>query len=189
MRRFFSILTVLSINVVSATSCAFHEKNYVSRIVLEGLNHRPELYDEGVFYVNADPAIRMRMGCYASTQLGATMFPLIPLPILVEAEPHASIAAQRFSLTLSHRLTDEVNLTGLEIHLDVSGRVQRLSLNRDEVENRYSRSYEYMADLRCGETEDGVLSIRLSTDKVRVYGVRFKEGVERAFAFHPGFVT
>ncbi len=189
MPRFLPILAVLFLIVLSMTSCAFYEKSYVSRIVLEGKNYLPELYDEGVFYINAEPAIRMRMGCFASTQLGATMFPLIPLPIFVEAEPHASIAAEQFSLMLSHRLTDEVDLSGLQIDLDISGRVRPLRLAHAEVENQYRRNYEYVSELRCGESEDGVLRIRLSPDKVRVYNVQFKEGVEREFAFHSSFVT
>lgn len=55
MRRFLPILAVLSLTVLSVAGCAFYEKNYVSRIVLEGQNYRPKLNEDGVLRIRLSP--------------------------------------------------------------------------------------------------------------------------------------
>lgn len=173
-----------------ASGCAFYEKNYVSEIELEGTNYRGKIFDEGVFYINAEPVIKMRMGCYASTRLGATMSLLIPLPILNEIEPHNSIASEPFTLTLSRRQRDELDLSDLPIAVQISGRSHPLRLVRQESpEYTYETRYVYATELACGEVQQGVLTIGLASGEVRRYGVHFQEGVKREFDWHPDFVT
>jgi hypothetical protein len=79
--------------------------------VIEGRNYRPKIYDEGAFYINEDPSVRMRMGCRASTTMVATMAPLIPFPFGKEKEPHSSIAGRKFSLTLWHYRRDGLDFS------------------------------------------------------------------------------
>ena len=54
-------------------------------------------------------------------------------------------------MTLWHRQNENIDLSGLGIEVDISGRVQSLRLARKEVaEYEYDREYEYVSDLRCG---------------------------------------
>lgn len=182
----FSFVVIL----LFLASCAFYQKNYVSEIVVKGTNYRGPIYDEGVFYVNADPSIRMRMGCYHSTQLGETMGPAVPLPIFSEAKPHNSMASHQFSLTLSHKQKDKIDLSTLKINVEIAGMFHNLSFVRmDTPPYSYSNEYKYTADLRCGEIEEGVLRIELGSDKVREYGIQFQEGIDREVAHHSSFET
>jgi len=174
------------------SGCAFYAKEYVSEIELEGTNYRGKIFDDGAFYVNAEPSIRLRMGCFASTQLGQTMSLLIPFPILNENEPHDSIASRQVTLELSHQTKDKLDLSDLPITITVSGISHPLRLAYNDVPQsgyQVRKRYEYAAELTCAEVEDGVLTIELQSGEVRRYGVHFKEGVQREFAWHSEFVT
>lgn len=181
---------LLIIAALFLTSCAFYEKKFVSEIALEGTNYRGTIYDEGQFYINDEPSIRLDIGCYRSTQLGETVFPLVPLPVFDEQEPHASIASQQFSLVISHGKKDDIDLSALRIAVELAGSVHPLRFaKRDEPPYTYSTAYEYVADLRCGDIVDGVLKIYLGPDKIRVYGMQFEEGVKREVDYHLSLVT
>lgn len=191
MRRKFPLL-ILPLTVALGSGCAFYAKEYVSEIELEGTNYRGKIFDDGAFYVNAEPSIRLRMGCFASTQLGQTMSLLIPLPILNEIEPHDSIASRQVTLELSHQTRDELDLSDLPIAIAVSGTSHPLRLAHKDVPQsgyQFRKRYEYAAELTCAQVQDGVLTIGLEPGKVRRYGVHFKEGVKRKFAWHSEFVT
>lgn len=185
MHRFLLIIVAASLS-----SCAFYDKKFVSEIVLQGTNYRGTIYDEGQFYINDEPTIKMNIGCYQSTTLGETVFPLIPFPVLHEAEPHNSITSQQFSLVISHKTKDNIDLSTLKIDVDISGTVHPLRLTqKDEPRFTSSIEYEYTADLRCGEIVDGILTIHLGSDRVRVYGVQFEEGIKRDVAYHLSLAT
>ena len=176
--------------VVSLSGCAFYSKDFVSAIEIEGTNYRPKIFDEGVFYVNDDPPIRLRLGCRARTTLGETMFLLIPFPILKEEPPHASIAGQQFSLVLASSIKNELDLSSLAIDVKIAGRVHRLRFVGAKTRDyTYKTQFEFAADLTCGEIQNGRLSIRLAPDKVWDYVFEFREEVQRRFAWHTSFVT
>lgn len=181
---------VTAILLAMLSGCAFYEKSYLSRVEVEGRNLRPESYDEGVFYINPEPWISMRMGCYAKTTMLETMFPLLPLPFGAETEPHASIADRPFSLTLRHRRNAGIDLSTLHARLTVDGQTYALGLSHtDQRPLEWTWEYEFTADLACGAVEEGELEIVLDPDRIRTYKVRFREGVERKVNWHPTFVT
>ena len=185
MRSLFFLLMVPLL-----TSCAFHHQSYVSEIVLEGKNYRGTKGDQGRFYIDDEPLIRMRTGCYRSTFLGESMFPLIPVPVTRRADPHESIAHHKFSLTLSHGKDIKMDLSGLKVTLELSGRVHPVRFQRKtKPKYEYGLSYEYGADVRCGDIVDGILKISLPSNKERVYRVRFKEDFKREISYQPYFTT
>lgn len=185
MFRYFSLILTICL-----TGCAFYEKNFISEVVLDGTNYRGKVYDEGVFYINDAPSIEMRMGCFRRTQLGETMFLLIPFPIVSESEPHESIAANDFSLTLTHSQKDKIDLSALKIDVELLETTYPMHLTgKEEQESGWSTKYEFAAGLRCDAISDGKLIIKLGPDKIREYGVQFEEDFKREFAWHTGFVT
>jgi hypothetical protein len=188
MRQKFVLLILLTMPLSSG--CAFYEKRFVSEIVLEGRNYRPKIYDEGAFYINGDPTVRMRMGCSARTIMIATMAPLIPFPFGKETKPHESIADRKFSLTLWHYRQDNLDFSELQLQVAIDSRIYPLQAVRKEQE-QYSLMWEYQfeADLPCGEVQEGQLRIQLNQETVRAYGVQFEEGIQREVAWQPYFVT
>ncbi len=182
------VAPAIHVVLLFCSGCAFYEKNFVSEITVSGGNYRPDVYDEGVRYVHDDPPVRMRMGCFASSTLLATMFPVIPMPFGRESMRHDSIAAQRFSLTLRHSQRDEIELSGLPIELRVGASVARLNLVGKAL-SEYSWEYRFAADLTCGEVQDAQLRIRLDDETVRSYDLQFEEGVRREVSWQPYFVT
>ncbi len=182
--------TLLLLLLLIGSGCAFYEKRFVSEIVLEGRNRRPKVYDDGAFYVNAEPTVRMRLGCYASTTMVATMFPVIPIPFGRETPRHESISDEKFSLELTHYRSDGLDFSQLPVRLEIGGKVHPLRVVRKEQERYESKwEYEFEADLPCGDVEAGRLTIELDSGTVRTYGVQFEEGVQREVAWHPTFVT
>lgn len=181
---------IASSTVLLLTGCVFSHEDYVSEIVLAGKNCRGTIREEGAFYVDDDPLVHMRMGSFRKTFLGETMFPLIPLPIIEQAEPHESIAHHQFSLTVSRGQDVKTELSALEITVEDSGKSHQMRLDRKEQpENAYRVEYGYVADLQCGDIDDGILRIRLTVDKGRDYKIRFREGVKREINYQPDFVT
>jgi len=191
MRKYLITWTLFAASLSSG--CAFYHKAYVSEIVLDGTNHRPEFYDEGAFYLNAEPTIRMRMGCLATTTMLETMSLIIPFPFGRETPPHESIASEPFSLRLRHYGKDGragLDLSALPIEVEIDGRVVPLALvHKSQERNDWHWEYEFAADLPCGDVQDGTLRIQLDAETTRTYGVNFEEGVQREFAWHPTFVT
>lgn len=180
----------MSLTLWLSAGCAFYEKKFVSEIALEGTNHRPAIYDEGAFYINADPQIRIRMGCFAVTTLLETMSLLVPFPFGKEVPPHDSIAAQQLSLTLRTTTRPELDLSTLTIQVETGGRVHPLvPVASPGQEEPWRREVEFASDLACDAVKNGSLRIQLDTGTTRTYGVHFTEGVRREFAWHPTFVT
>ena len=182
------LLLVLMVPLL--TSCAFHHQAYVSEIVLEGKNYRGTRGDQGRLYIDDEPLIRMRTGCYRSTFIGESMFPLIPIPVTRKDDPHESIAHHQFTLTLSHGQDVEIDLSGSIVTLELSGKVYPVRFERKtKPKYEYGLSYEYGADVRCGDIADGTLRIILSSDKERVYKLQFREGLKREINYQPYLTT
>ena len=157
-------------------SCAFNTKEYVSQVVLDGPNYRGNVYDEGVFYVNDEPSISLEMGCYMRTQLGESMSFLIPMPAKQVANPHESIAADRFSLALGVKKGVELDLSSIAITIEISGAVHPIPFDRLEEERLASRAfYHFKSELSCGDIVNGALTIPINKQTTRVYGAHFEE--------------
>jgi hypothetical protein len=182
-------LVVILALVLSTSGCAFYQKDYVSKIYLDGKNYPGG--DEGQFYIDNEPLIRMSFGCYKTTQLTATVFPLIPLPGFNEAEPHTTIAENYFYMVLEYDESSEVAPSTLTANITIADKTHALMLLETEqvstIIPRYR--YNYGADLSCGDIQAGTLNIGLHDNKEREYKIEFREDVERQVRYHLMFVT
>ena len=160
------------------SGCAFHKKDYLSNIEIDGKNYRGTRGDEGAFYVHDDPRVRLHLGCYKRTSFGQTAFPLIPLPVISDVEPHPSVGHHVFSLKLSHGYREKIDLSKIRVSLQLGEQQQTLKLA--EVNTReYRRYYEFLSSSPCQAIDHGTLEMRLPDDKVRRYQVNFEERVVR----------
>jgi len=137
--------------------CAFYQKEYVSDIEIKGKSYPGG--DEGSFYIDNDPLIKISMGCYKSTTLGFTVFPILPIPDLNESDPHDTLAAEQFYFTLGHFPSSKIDLSELKANVEISDKIFSLSLlEKDQTFSSYI-NYKYVADLRCSDIKNGILRI------------------------------
>ena len=167
--------------ILLLNGCAFYEKEYVSEIKLNGESYPGG--DEGVFYIDNEPLIRMSMGCQKSTTLSASVFPIVPIPKPDKAEPHDTLSDEQFYLSIGHSTRDEIDLSDIKVSIGISNSVYALRLTEK------GNIYKFVADLRCKDINKGILRIKLDESKSRNYKVQFKEGVQRKVRYHLMFVT
>ena len=161
--------------------CAFYEKIYVSEVYLKGKSYPGG--DEGVFYIDNEPLIRLSVGCKKSTILSASVFPIIPIPRSDKAEPHDTLSEERFYLYIGHSARDKIDLSQLKVSIEISNRVYALRLTEK------GDIYKFVADLRCKDINKATLKIKLDESNSRNYKIQFKEGVKRKVRYHLMFVT
>ena len=73
------------------SSCAFHEKDFVSKIEITGENYNHRKGDSGGFYIHERPLIRLRLGCKKTSEIGHSVFLLIPMPTSEIGKKHQLI--------------------------------------------------------------------------------------------------
>ena len=188
MRRYITLLVTSLVLAISLNGCAFYKKDYLSNIEIEGKNYRGSRGDEGAFYIDDAPLIQLHMGCYKRTNFGQTAFPLIPLPVLSEVEPHASVGNHQFSLKLSHGYREKSDLTQAQITLRLGDQQQQLTIGKLAT-REYRRYYEFLSASPCREIDNAMLEIQLPDAKVRRYQLNFKERVVRKIRYHTGLAT
>lgn len=174
--------------VMLVGGCAFYDKQYVSRIDIEGRNYRGLQGDEGVFYIDNEPLVRLNLGCHQQTMLGQTVFPVIPFPVFGNKQPHESIADEKFSLTLSHIQSVAPKLADLSLSIQFGNNIFPLDYAGSE-NIEYHIDYNYESNISCGQIKDATLNIQLAENKSRIYSLQFDEKIRRRVRYHAGFVT
>ena len=170
------------------SGCAFHKKDYLSNIEIDGKNYRGSKGDEGAFYIHDEPLIRLHLGCYKRTSFGQTAFPLIPLPVISGVEPHASVGNHVFSFKLSHGHREEVDFNQTRITLQLGDQQQTLQVGQTEL-REYRRYYEFLSSIPCKAIEGATLEIQLPDNHQRRYQLNFEERVVRKIRYHAGLAT
>lgn len=180
---------ILVILAFSFSGCAFYQKDFISKIYLEGKNYPGG--DEGQFYIDNDPLIRISFSCYKRTRLAETVFPLIPIPSFNTLKPHGSVSGQRFTMGLEYDESIDITSSTLSASVIIQDKIHPLVLGGvEQISTIIPRfRYRYMSNLKCGDIQGGSLHIRLNEKKEREYGIYFKEEVNREVRYHLLFVT
>lgn len=180
------ILTLAALLALSG--CAWHQKLFVSSIQIDGINHGLVDGDEGSFYVDSHPLVRLEMTCHKETTLGISVSLGVPLPVWEDKHAHHSIAQQRFGLSLFNDSPRKSEFSAPSIGLRIGDSSHTLRLENSASQTDAAH-YQYTSDIRCSALNDATMSITFGKEKIRVYRLQFKEGIQHRFTWTPGLAT
>jgi len=185
----YKYLTIMSLIALLLSGCAFYSKDFVSRIKIDGKNYRNERGDEGVFYIDDSPLLSLRTGCNKRTNMANSMSIIIPSPAQDKAKYHDSLATQTFHLTLSHAAREKIDLSNIDINIQIADVNHVLKFENVTHKGFGGHVYTYSSGIYCSDIKDGILTIKLKENKIRIYGIQFYEGIDRDISYQPYFTT
>lgn len=180
---------ILSITIaLSSVGCAVNTKKFSSEVEIDGRNYLQvgKKGDQGGFYIDDDPLIRLRLGCRETTVLGSKLSLLLPIPILEENKVrHDSISNNEFKFKM--RREGQPYISKDEEAQYVRGIIATIKLEGKEYflkpQKERGEWVEFSSSLRCGDLKNARMNFQLPNRSSRKYILNFEEKVNSDMSY------